>query len=166
LLGLRAGGKANVHKAPDNCGPTGNGLKKLDIWLVGGRWDVIHFNFGLHDSRTPVADFEARLRTIVTRLKNTGATIIWASTTLRPADGKEGPALVDAVIERNAIAARVMQDNGIAIDDLYAAVLPHQAEMQSPQPVHFNAPGSAFLGEAVARAIEPALKDGAARQTP
>ena len=26
-------GKANVHKAPENCGPTGNGLKKLDIWL-------------------------------------------------------------------------------------------------------------------------------------
>ena len=70
------------------------------------------------------------------------------------------------MIERNAIAARALQANGIAIDDLYAAVLPHQAEMQSPQPVHFNAPGSAFLGEAVARAIEPALKDGAARQTP
>lgn len=37
-------GKANVHKAPENCGPTGNGLKKLDIWLGDGHWDVIHFN--------------------------------------------------------------------------------------------------------------------------
>ena len=26
-------GKANVHRAPENCGPTANGIKKLDIWL-------------------------------------------------------------------------------------------------------------------------------------
>lgn len=82
-------GKANVHKAPENCGPTANGVKKLDIWLGDGRWDVIHFNFGLHDSRTPAADYEARLRAIVARLKNTGAKLIWASTTPRPADGKD-----------------------------------------------------------------------------
>jgi hypothetical protein len=27
-------GQANVHRAPENCGPTANGLKKLDIWVV------------------------------------------------------------------------------------------------------------------------------------
>lgn len=151
-------GRANVHKAPENCGPTANGLKKLDIWLGDGRWDVIHFNFGLHDSRTPAADYESRLRTIVARLKKTGATLIWASTTPRPADGKEGPALVDAVIERNEIAARVMRDSAVIIDDLYTVVLPRQAEMQNPKDVHFNAAGYAFLGNAVARSIEGALK--------
>ena len=151
-------GKANVHKAPENCGPTANGLKKLDVWLGGGKWDVIHFNFGLHDSKTPVAEYEGRLREIVARLKQTGATLIWASTTPRPADGKEGPAFVTAVIERNEIAARVMKENGIATDDLYAAVLPHQAEMQNPQDVHFNAKGYEFLGLQVATAIESVLK--------
>lgn len=150
-------GKANVHKAPENCGPTANGLKKLDVWLGDGHWDIIHFNFGLHDSRTPVADYEKRLREIVARLKKTGATLIWASTTPRPADGKEGPALVDAVIERNDIAAQVMRENGIAIDDLYAAVLPHLAEMQNPKDVHFHAKGYSFLGSQVAAAIEAAI---------
>ena len=52
-------GKANVHRAPENCGPTANGLKKLDIWLGDGKWDVIHFNFGIHDR----ADQAGRLRT-------------------------------------------------------------------------------------------------------
>lgn len=151
-------GKANVHKAPENCGPTANGLKKLDVWLGGGKWDVIHFNFGLHDSKTPVAEYESRLREIVARLKKTRATLIWASTTPRPADGKEGPAFVAAVIERNEIAARVMKENGIATDDLYAAVLPHQAEMQNPKDVHFNAKGYEFLGLQVAAAIETVLK--------
>src|SRR5690606_1319408 len=42
-------GKANVHRAPANCGPTSLGLNKLDVWLGSGKWDVIHFNFGIHD---------------------------------------------------------------------------------------------------------------------
>jgi len=41
--------KANVHHPPDNCSDTGYGLAKLDSWLGNGKWDVIWFNFGLHD---------------------------------------------------------------------------------------------------------------------
>lgn len=66
--------------------------------------------------------------------------------------------LVDAVVERNVVAARVMHENGIVIDDLYAIVLPVQAEMQNPKDVHFNPKGYAFLGEAVAKAIDSALQ--------
>ena len=158
-LAVRAAlaGKANVHRAPENCGPTANGIKNIELWLGDGKWDIVHFNFGLHDSGTPVADYEARLREIVARLKKTGAKLIWASTTPRPADGKEGPALVAAVVERNEIATHVMQANGIGIDDLYTAVLPHQAEMQNPKDVHFNAKGYEFLGTTVAKAIEDQL---------
>jgi acyl-CoA thioesterase-1 len=34
-----------------NCEGTTRGVKELDQWLAldGGHWDVIHFNFGLHD---------------------------------------------------------------------------------------------------------------------
>jgi acyl-CoA thioesterase-1 len=42
-------GKANVHRNPGNGGPTINGLARLDEWLGTSRWDVIHFNWGLHD---------------------------------------------------------------------------------------------------------------------
>jgi len=42
-------GKANLHRALENSGDTQRGLQKLDAWLGQGRWDVIHFNFGLHD---------------------------------------------------------------------------------------------------------------------
>ena len=42
-------GKANVHRIPANGGPTINGLKNLDSWLGNSKWDVIHFNWGLHD---------------------------------------------------------------------------------------------------------------------
>ncbi len=42
-------GKVNVHRAPANCGPTATGLKKLDVWLGNGKWDLITWNFGIHD---------------------------------------------------------------------------------------------------------------------
>src|SRR5689334_14491816 len=41
--------KANVHRPGTNCGPTTRGVENLDKWLGDGKWDVIHFNFGLHD---------------------------------------------------------------------------------------------------------------------
>ena len=37
-------GKANVHRIPDNGGPTINGLAHIDQWLSDDRWQVIHFN--------------------------------------------------------------------------------------------------------------------------
>ena len=85
--------QANVHRAPENCGPTANGLKKLDIWLGDGKWDIIHFNFGIHDRATKPADYEDRLKQIVARLKKTGAKLIWANDQPPiPPDTKDGPA--------------------------------------------------------------------------
>src|SRR5262245_37152009 len=34
-------GKANVHRIPENGGPTTNGLGKLQSWLGNNHWDVI-----------------------------------------------------------------------------------------------------------------------------
>ena len=42
-------GKAMVVKNEGNAEYTGTGLKKLDEWLGDGKWDVIHFNWGLWD---------------------------------------------------------------------------------------------------------------------
>ncbi|MGB8168005.1 MAG: SGNH/GDSL hydrolase family protein, partial [Chthoniobacteraceae bacterium] len=151
-------GKANVHRAPENCGPTANGLKKLDVWLAGERWDVIHFNFGIHDRATPAADYRQRLETIVARLKAAAKTVLWASTTPIPPDTKDGPAATDAIIAKNKIAAEVMQQNGVTTDDLFTFITPHLAKVQNPKDVHFNGDGYELLGQQVASAIESALK--------
>jgi lysophospholipase L1-like esterase len=151
-------GRANVHRAPENCGPTANGLKKLDVWLGDGRWDVIHFNFGIHDRATPPADYEKRLEEIVTRLQATGARVVWAATTPVPPDTKDGPAAARAIIERNEIAARVMQKHGIATDDLFAFIAPHFGRVQNPKDVHFSGEGYDLLGGRVAEEIGRALE--------
>ena len=150
-------GRANVHRAPENCGPTANGLRKLDVWLGSGRWDVIHFNFGIHDRHTPLADYITRLEQIVVRLKATGARLVWASTTPIPDDPRKKQTAV-SIVERNRAAAELMARHGIPTNDLFAAVTPQLITLQNPNDVHFNSAGYEFLGRHVADALAPLLK--------
>ena len=82
-------GQANVHRPPTNCGPTIRGLQQIDAWIGKKKWDVIHFNWGLHDlkymgpngknlakpgtegshQQVPPAEYEQNLHKLVARLK-------------------------------------------------------------------------------------------------
>lgn len=150
-------GKANVHRAPANCGPTSTGVKKIDIWLGDGKWDLIHFNFGIHDRNTPIADYTQRLEQLVARMEQTGATLIWANTTPIP-DLPEKHQTAASILERNAAASEVMMKHNVAIDDLFGAITPRLAELQNPDDVHFNAAGNTFLGQQVASFLAPRLR--------
>jgi lysophospholipase L1-like esterase len=155
-------GKANVHRIPTNAGTSAKTLENLDKWLGDGKWDVIHINVGLHDIKQvkgsrQVApdDYEKNLRAIVARLKKTNAKIIWASTTIVP-EGAAGRTAGDEV-KYNAIAAKVMGDEDVAANDLYALSKTHQATWQQKANVHFRDEGSKGLGKHVASVIEKAL---------
>jgi len=165
-------GKANLHRIPTNGGPTINGLKNLKTWLGDGKWDVIHFNWGLHDLKyldangkyvapdqgkqvAPLPVYEKNLRELVARMKKTGAKLIWCSTTPVP-DGSAGR-VKDAEIEYNRVAATIMKENGVAIDDLHAYATAHQAEIQLPKNVHFSKDGSQKLAEQVVASIKAQL---------
>ena len=170
-------GKANVHRIPTNGGPTPNGLANLKTWLGDKKWDVIHFNWGLHDLKyvvgedkgkiVPVTaagathqvalgDYEKNLTALVTQLKATGAKLIWCSTTPVVA-GTNGRHTED-VLKYNEAAARVMKAAGVATDDLYAYALPRLGEgHQLPANVHFSPAGSKMLAEKVAAEITAAL---------
>jgi acyl-CoA thioesterase-1 len=165
-------GKANVHRPAENCGDTARGVASLDKWLGDGKWDVIHFNFGLHDLKYldaagqlappekgkqvhTLAQYETNLRTIVARLKKTGAKLIVATTTPVPA-GSQGR-VADEAIKYNAVAVRVMQEAGVALNDLHAFVVPRMAQLQRPANVHFSDEGSTQLATVVVRLISPLL---------
>lgn len=159
-------GVANVHRIPENGGPTIRGVANIEKWLGDGKWDVIHFNFGLHDLRimegekrqVPLDDYEKNLDVLTTRMKQTGARLIFATTTPVP-EGKVSPPRVPAdVVRYNEAALRVMKKHGVVVNDLYAAILPRLGELQQPVNVHFKPEGSKFLAEKVAEAIRAALK--------
>ncbi len=157
-------GKANVHRAPTNCGPTSRGLEEIDRWLGDGRWDVIHFNWGLHDLKfiegkrqVPLPQYEKNMKKLVARLKKTGAKLIWCSTTPVP-KGCRPPRTNEDVIAYNAAAKEIMAADKIAIDDLYAFALPKLKEIQNPANVHFSPQGSKGLAKQVAASILDVLK--------
>lgn len=142
-------GIANVHRPPENCGPTERGVARLNLWLGNKPWDVIHFNFGLHDIKyldaqgkyvTPdkgkqVASpevYRKQLREITEQLKRTHARLIFATTTPVP-PGALGRVPGDE-IRYNAIALSVMREFDVAIDDLWGYVAASQLTFP-PHPV-------------------------------
>ncbi|MCX6955623.1 MAG: SGNH/GDSL hydrolase family protein [Verrucomicrobia bacterium] len=169
---VRLAGKANVHRPAENCGDTARGVKSLDKWLGDGRWDVIHFNFGLHDLKyldaagkyvppdqgkqvASVADYERNLRELVARLKKTGATLVFATTTPVPA-GTLGRVEHDE-IRYNEAAVRMMKETGVVVDDLHALVVSRQSAVQLPKNVHFTKDGYEQLADAVVASLAPLL---------
>ncbi|MEZ5384470.1 MAG: SGNH/GDSL hydrolase family protein [Prosthecobacter sp.] len=158
-------GKANIHRIPANGGPTKNGVANIQKWLGTGKWDVIHFNWGIHDLKimpdgkrqVETADYEANLRSLVATLKATGAKLIWASTTPIPDGELNPPRSFGKVSEYNEIAARVMKENGVAIDDLNAWMTPKFEEFHKPKDLHYTEAGSEHLAKKVAEAVTQAL---------
>jgi len=160
-------GRANVHRIPMNGSTTIVGLRNLSGWLGEKKWDVIHFNFGLHDLtvmpdgsfQVALDPYEKNLRMLVKELRTTGATLIWATTTPVPDASVEHLRRRRAdVIPYNTVARKIMDENGITIDDLYTFALPRLTEIQKPANVHFTDSGSEMLADRVARSILSALK--------
>lgn len=165
-------GKANVHRIPTNGGPTTNGLANIDRWLGDSKWDVIHFNWGLHDLKyindkgdrvdpakgkiqVPLDQYEANLRKLVQRMKQTGAKLIWCTTTPVPT-GSDARITGDE-LKYNAAAAKVMQAENVPTNDLYAFAKPQMDKIGLPANVHYSNEGSKVLATQVAKAIEQAL---------
>ena len=168
-------GKANAHRPSTNCGPTTRGIDGIDEWLGDGKWDVIHFNWGLHDlkymgpqgqnladpeatdsrQQVPIDEYEANLQKLVARMQQTDAELIWRSTTPVP-EGARGRVVGDAA-KYNAVAKKIMDEHGIAIDDQYTFALAKLKEIQLPANVHFSKDGSRELAKQAVAAIQKAF---------
>ena len=249
-------GKANVHRPYANCQSSRNAITqktgahhdggrwdsrnatRLDSWLAAKpSWDVIHFNFGLHDLKrmhddgrdlayetdakralnltqegrsleatntdgsdggdvlkeivkysaspqtalahssasahsqtsstaqskmlagatrnVPLEEYTKNLDRIVTRLKETGAKLIWRTTTpIVP--GSLGRVVGDEVLYNEA-AALVMIRHGVPTNDQYMRLVSKQKEYMLPADVHFTYPGYTALAKGVADAVAAAL---------
>ena len=162
-------------KSPENCAGTTNGVKHIVRWIGESKWDLIHFNFGLHDlkhvdpetgknSKDPkhphqadLKQYRKNLEVIVKVLKTTGAKLVYATTTPYP-DDVGGPLRDPGMPEKyNKVALKVMRKNGIIVNDLYAFVLPRMNELQRPNNVHFTEAGSRALAVKVAEVINDNL---------
>ena len=168
-------GNANVLHNPGNSQGTTHGLANIDEWLAAQKWDVIHFNSGLHDlkrvteagtsnnSNDPEDPYQADLETystnlkkIVEKLKATEAKLIFATTTPFPEGVRPYRSPEDAG-NYNAAALKIMKENGIEVNDLHALVLTDLETLQKTVNVHFHPEGSELMGKQVAQRIASAL---------
>jgi lysophospholipase L1-like esterase len=149
-------GRANVHRAPANCGRTDYFFKHGEIWLEqngSSSWDVVAVNFGIHDHGKPPEEYAANLRRIIRRLRDTGATVLWVRTTPwgKPEEG-------DKSVKTNPTSDRIAGEEGLAVVDLHATFGGGRERLQTKDSVHFTPEGAEKLGSSVAEAISAALQ--------
>lgn len=167
-------GKANVIHNPGNAQGTTLGLIKLKEWLGNTKWDVIHFNWGLHDLKHMTkagtsnnsndlrqADpptYKANMEVLVKQLKATGAALIFAATTPYPEGVRRPCRSPEDAAKYNDAALKIMKANGIPVNDLYSLVLSKLDSYQRPVNVHFTKEGSKLLADQVVAVIKSALQ--------
>ena len=193
-------GEANVMHpmqanglAPVNCGNTAFGLAHLVSWLGNTKWDVIHFNWGLHDlayyrqAPSPsTGDSKAHLVGPPVTGKLPGTQAIPPSeyqknlTRLVERMEPTGASLIWAattavptgssgripedVVKYNQAAARIMRARGVKIDDLYALTKSMPLDMHlKPNNVHYKKEGYEEIARQVATSVKASLQQGRRR---
>ncbi len=169
-------GVAIVLRPKENCQHSAYGLARIKTWLGDGKWDVIHFNWGIWDTHMLNANgalisneakfqgkmhirhspekYRENLTKLVDAMEKTGAKLIWASTT--PIMSRTGKRF-DDIKNLNTVAESLMKERKIAINDLYNFVLPNAKEWQSGDRVHFNGLGNQKLAKQVSDSIRQAI---------
>eukprot|EP00947_MAST-08B_sp_MAST-8B-sp1_P002166 g2166.t1 len=139
-----------------------------------GQYDVIHFNWGLHDlddrEFVDLDTYAGNLEVLFARLAPRAKQMIWASSTPCPnvttSMGRTDQRVRDynaaALAALKAAAAEV--GTKLVVDDLYSAVVGYcgknykECDLQKPANVHFTAKGCAFLGDHVVKSLMPYLQ--------
>jgi len=164
--------KAIVKHNPGNAQHSGFGLQKIREWIGDEKWDIIQFNWGLHDLcyRSPQSkvygnrdkingkitftpeEYGKNLEELVLRLKKTGAKLIFATTTYVP-QGEAGR-FTDDVKRYNDLALNIMKKHNIQVNSLNnISKKIHKKHLLAEGDVHYSARGYELLAEPVIEII-------------
>lgn len=143
--------------------------KELEMFFgpaSGYKYDVIHFNNGLHgccnntqlDLDIYVKGYKECIE-LIRRLQPEAKIILATSTHMTFED--HTPELLkkknDMVIERNEFVRRYAEENGYMLNDLYKIVAGHNDEYPQVDGVHFGEEGKKVLADAVVDLVNKAL---------
>ena len=169
-------GKVNLHRIPTNGGPTTKGVTEIEKWLGKRKWDLIHFNWGLHDLKymgkngtnlvpkekggivqVSLPEYEKNLNKLVIRMKKSAKHLVRRNTTPIPPGSKAR--YVGDSMKYNQTAARVMNKHGVPTLDLFTPSKMNMKEWMKEANVHYHGHGSQALAELVAKDILTRLKN-------
>lgn len=157
---------------PGNGGSTIRGTENIEKWLDNKQWDVIIFNFGLHDLvykdqdnkydvingkvSVSLEEYKKNLEAIIVKLKETTATLIFVNTTVVP-ENSVGRKVEDPA-KYNEVAQEVMFRNGIQVVDLYTASLLIHPQNSQQGNVHYTPVGYEQLATHIIKIIKNILQ--------
>ncbi len=134
--------------------------------LDNGPYHVVHFNMGLHGwqkGRIKEGEFQPLTKAYVEviRRKLPQAKIIWASST--PVTVKGTPTELDPeinpiIVEHNRLAAEVMKELGVPVNDFYG-LLVSKLELARGDQFHWRPEAYKLLADAAAESIIAALQE-------
>ena len=137
-------------------------LKQIEMVLSQYKFDVIHFNNGMHGWQHSEAEYAQAFPKFLKTIQKyaPGAKLIWADTTPLKVSPNLPPdnqtqATDERIAARNAIALKIVQAEGIPVDDLNTPMRGHP-EYHSDN-VHFQEQGIAIQAAQVAAQIEKQL---------
>ncbi len=170
----RLKGVAHVERG-NSGGTTQNGLESIERILGEREWEVIHFNWGLHDmtwqrrmkpEERGIQGYAARLEQLVTRLRETNASLVWATTTPWPENNyayyeqRFGEKLRYSPAEERQwrdAALAVIQKHQIPVNDLHALLKSDLETYQKTDDVHFTREGNRAMAEQITKVVRAML---------
>jgi len=138
--------------------------KEIAMVLGGTKFDVIHFNNGMHGWQHSEQEYQKAFPKFLNTIRKYApeARLVWASTTplkesktLPP--GNQTESSDERIAARNAIALEAIKGKGIRVNDLNAIMRGHP-EYHSDN-VHFNGDGVKVQADKVAEMIGMELSD-------
>jgi len=121
---------------------------------------VIHFNNGFHGWHLSNEQYETGLKKYVKFLKSNKSKeciLIYSLTTPYPSKEtgqKLDPVKNQVVKDRNRIARKIMEENGIPVIDLYGLMEPELEKYSSSKgDVHYNKEGYEIMAEEISKEI-------------
>ena len=171
LVAEALAGRADVVGPEENCqfslhtlGHLAGRLREL------GTPDIVHWNNGIHDcgynpARTPLQIpldvYAMTLGYILAQLRDTGATVIWATTTPVHPDrlfvDDTWSWHCEDVDTYNAAALEVMQAADVPVNDLHAVIAADIDRLLSEDMLHLSDAGRHACADAVVEAVRECL---------
>ena len=135
-------------------------VDEVQLLLKHYKFDVIHFNNGLHGWGYTEPQYRDGLaKTVDAIRKHAGdAKLIWASTTpvRQGSDLQKFGERTERVKVRNQLATGIMKERSISTNDLFGLVEDHP-DWYSSDGTHFNAKGKEAHGKQVAESVDGCL---------
>jgi len=128
--------------------------------MIGVTFAAIHFNNGMHGWGYTEQQYAAGLPDMIEALSEGAprAELVWANTTPVLHDSTDGQSTNPRIDERNVLAAALMKNEAIPVDDQHALMVKHP-ELHDGD-VHFTEAGSGLQAAQVAASVRGLLKPG------